>query len=109
MKALFAIFCMALLVPTAVEAKKRTHVIVQKPYPPYVSTQPVPSPILIATIIAPPLLVFYDFQRRANCLNPPDPLGLGGPGFDGKPTPPSNVMISCWERRYYAQGGKPPK
>lgn len=108
MKKVILAICMVLIAFEA-QAKKKPHVIINKPLPPYVSTQPVPTPFVIATVIVPPLAVLYDFNRRMNCLSPPDPLSMGGPGFDGKPTPPTNVMVSCWERRYYAQGGKPPK
>ena len=93
---LFALICAI----TAAEAakKKRTHVVVPKPYP----IQPTPLQTFGAlAFVAPPLLVFYDLNRRVNCLNPPDPYGLGGPGFDGKPTPPTNVMIPACERMLY--------
>src|SRR5262245_11314337 len=69
--------------------------------------RPLPAqPESIPLIAVPPLLVLYDFNRRINCLDPPDPLGLGGPGFDGKPLDPAkgNVMIPCWQRR---AGGSP--
>lgn len=96
------VIVLALLATTIpVEAKKRPHVVIPKPLPPIASVQP----ILPLIVVAPPLLVFYDLQRRLNCLQPPDPLGLGGPGFDGNPTPPGGVMIPCYERR--ALAGRP--
>ena len=104
-KAILALLALALLVPTAEAAKKRApHVVIQKQIVP--SPTPV-QPIAVPLIAVPPLLVFYDFHRRLHCLTPPDPAGLGGPGFD-KPLDPAkgNVMIPCWQRRLMA-GGTP--
>src|SRR5262245_48002710 len=80
--------------------QKRTVLIPAAPRP--LPAQPESIPLAAV----PPLLVLYDLNRRINCLVPPDPLGLGGPGFDGKPLDPAkgNVMIPCWQRR---AGGSP--
>lgn len=40
-------------------------------------------------VVLPPLLVFYDIQRRGSCIG--DPLGLGGPGFSEPIKPGQNV------------------
>lgn len=91
----------SMLMPTSVDARQRPHVVVHKkplPLPPR-PVQPIAyPPLLVATVVVPPLAILYDLQRRTQCLDPPDPQGLGGPGFDGKPTPPTNVMVSAWER-----------
>lgn len=86
----------------AAAARKSPHVVIRKQAaPPPTPTQPIAIPLAVV----PPLLVFYDLQRRVNCLQPPDPLGLGGPGFDGKPLDPAkgNVMIPCWQRQLMKQ------
>ena len=85
------------------KATPRTGVLIPaapRPVPPQAASIPLYA--------VPPLLVLYDLNRRLNCLNPPDPAGLGGPGFDGKPVDPAkgNVMIPCWQRRLMA-GGTP--
>ena len=100
MKTLIVLLIALLLLPVdAASAAKRPHVVVRKPAPPPVyPAQPIAYPI--AAIV--PLAILYDLNRRLNCLDPPDPLGLGGPGFDGKPTPPTNIMVPCYERRYLA-------
>jgi hypothetical protein len=96
---LFSLFSLSSQSQYAEAAKKRSpHVLIQKQPAP----QPLPlQPEAIPLLAVPPLLVLYDINRRVNCLNPPDPLGLGGPGFDGKPVDPAkgNVMIPCWQRR----------
>lgn len=101
----FALFVdVFVTINSAEAAKRKPHVVIQKPaLPPPIPVQPIAYPV--AAI--PPLAIFYDLNRRINCLTPPDPLGLGGPGFDGKPTPPSNVMIPCYERRLIAQRPAP--
>lgn len=87
---------LALVTPTLVDAKKRTHVVVQKPYPGRPAQLPA-NPLAVA-LLAPPVLVFYDLQRRTSCEG--DVLGLGGPGFDSPITPASgNVMIPAQQRR----------
>src|SRR5262245_15808404 len=65
--------------------------------------RPLPAPESIPIIAVPPLLMLYDLNRRINCLVPPDPLQLGGPGFS-EPMPVGNVMIPCHLRR---AGGSP--
>jgi hypothetical protein len=90
-KFLFTLMALSLVVPSAYAARKKPHVVITKPVP----VQPV-HPIAVLAFVAPPLLVFYDLHRRASCDG--DYLGLGGPGFDGKPTPPTNVMIPAMER-----------
>src|SRR5262245_5827907 len=94
---LFALLATALIVPATAVAKKATKpakppsIVIPKPLPAY----PL-QPLAALAVVAPPLLVYYDLQRRVQCLDPPDPLGLGGPGFDGKPTPASGgVMVPC--------------
>src|SRR5262245_28335696 len=80
---------------------RRTSVIVPAPLP-------VPPQLESIPLIAvPPLLVLYDLNRRVNCLLPPDPLGLGGPGFDGKPMPVGNVMVPCYMRTAIAERPSP--
>lgn len=83
MKKLLILLCAALvLVPTEVVARAR--VTVNAPPRP---VQPIaPAVPLIAV---PPLLVFYDMQRRSSCIG--DPLGLGGPGFSEPIRPGQNV------------------
>lgn len=79
---------------------KKPHVVIRKPLAPVV--RPVPAtPITVAFVVAPPLLVFYDLERRISCAGAVDTLGLGGPGFDGNPVAPGagNVMLPCWQRR----------
>src|SRR5262245_7343491 len=82
---------------SAAAARKKPHVVVPK----YAVPRPLPAqPLAVPLVAVPPLLVLYDLNRRINCLDPPDPAGLGGPGFDGKPLDPAkgNVMIPCWQR-----------
>lgn len=43
----------------------------------------------VPLVAVPPLLVFYDLQRRSSCIG--DPLGLGGPGFSEPIRPGQNV------------------
>jgi len=96
MRTLAICLSLALVMP-AMAAKKPI-----RPKPPnIVIPKPIPVPPgldTIAVIAIPPLAVFYDLNRRWNCLNPPDPLGMGGPGFDGKPMPVSGVMTPCYLR-----------
>src|SRR5262245_28772568 len=89
MRTLYLALTAVMLLPATAEAKKKPHVVIQKPLPPAPS-----QPVAITPLVAIPVIgVFYDLNRRISCLDPPDPLGAGGPGFDGKPTPPTNVMI----------------
>lgn len=48
------------------------------------------QPIAVPMIAVPPLIVFYDLQRRTSCIG--DPLGLGGPGFSEPIRPGQNVL-----------------
>ena len=105
-KIIFTILASILLVFPAMAAKKKTKVIVPARQV-AIAPQPVRPDLAVPLIAVPPLLVLYDFNRRFNCLVPPDPAGLGGPGFDGKPTPPTNVMIPCYERRFLASQSPP--
>jgi len=95
MKHIILALAVLAIVPSAYAAKKPPNVVIPKPLP----VQPEGAMIFLA----PPLLIFYDLNRRINCLNPPDPFGLGGPGFDGKPMPPGNIMTPC----YLRSGAKP--
>jgi len=55
------------------------------------------QPIAVPLAVVPPLLVFYDLQRRTNCQG--DVLGLGGPGFSSPITPATgNVMTTAYMR-----------
>jgi hypothetical protein len=94
---LFLAICILLVLATSTATAKRPHVVIPKPLP-VIKPTPLQAAGALA-VVAPPLLVFYDLQRRITCMNPPDPLGLGGPGFDGKPTPPSNIMVPACLRR----------
>lgn len=97
MRALAVLISLSLIAPAM--AAKRPHVIIKKPLAPVV--RPVPfTPITMAFVVAPPLLIFYDLERRVSCAGAVDTLGLGGPGFDGKAQDPAlPVMIPCWQRR----------
>lgn len=98
MRTTLAICLMFALIPPALA--KKPHVVIRKPVAPVV--RPVPfTPVTLAFVAAPPLLVFYDLERRTSCAGAVDTLGLGGPGFDGRPVGPGqgNVMTPCWQRR----------
>src|SRR5215813_1262249 len=79
-KFIFGLIILTSLLPGVVEAKKKPQVVIPKRIA-TLPTTPLQTVALLA-FVAPPLLVFYDLQRRTTCMNPPDPLGLGGPGFD---------------------------
>ena len=99
-KLLLVLLAMVLVTSVAEAAKKQ-----KPPAPPPTPTQPIAYPWMFIPVIG----ILYDLNRRVNCLNPPDPAGLGGPGFDGKPVTPAtgNVMIPCWQRMQTA--GATPK
>jgi hypothetical protein len=63
----------------------RKHVVIHKS-PPHASRQ---SVIPLAAV--PPLLIFYDLQRRTSCEG--DVLGLGGAGFDASGPQTGNFLI----------------
>lgn len=90
-KVLCVLFIALLALPGVAVAKKRTHVVVPKPY--YV--QRPTHPIAVPFAVIPPLAMLYDLQRRTDCAG--DTLGLGGPGFS-EPMPVGNVMIPAVNR-----------
>ena len=85
---ILGVLVLTLTLPSIVDARQRTRVVVQKPYP---TTQPV-APIIYAVI---PLGILYDMQRRTDCRG--DVLGMGGAGFDAKPTT-GNFLIPASQR-----------
>jgi hypothetical protein len=88
--ALLAATCLLLLLPTAAQARHRTHVVIHK-QPPAVAQQP--AGVVFAAI--PVVSMFYDLARRVDCRG--DVLGMGGAGFDAEPTT-GNFLIPATRR-----------
>lgn len=94
------IAALTLAITLPAEAKRKPHVVINKPPPRPV--QPIATPpIQVLLTVAVPLAVLYDLNRRIYCLDPPDPAGLGGPGFSSPITPATgNVMTPGCQRAY---------